>query len=94
MDLTDGTSTFASAEQRVLLRGLGCPTESAFAFGVFVAHVMHRSWHLDKLFKVFLVRVRKYGVCAVALLLFGWLINLHLISLADFFDCKLYPANF
>ena len=30
----------------------------------------------------------------MALLFLGWLIDLHLVSFADFFDRKLYSANF
>ena len=94
VNLTDRSSALARAEKGVLPGGFGGPTETALALGVLVAHVGHRRRHLDKLFKIFLVRVRENGVSAMALLFLGWLIDLHLVGFADFFDRKLDSANF
>ena len=77
MDLTDGASALASAEQRVLGAALRGPAEAALPLRVLVAHVSERRWHINELLEFLLVGVGVSAIGRVTLLLFHLTIDVH-----------------
>lgn len=95
MDLTDTAGTFTRTEQGVLLAALGSPTETAFALRVLIAHIYHRSRHVDKLFEFLLICVGEDTVSAVALLLLSLAIDVHRLGcVTDLLHGELDTADF